>query len=119
TDSRNLVQDSLFIARRGETTDGHNFIGPARQSGARLILAERETTDAQGNIDPAVIVEDSTTAMGDLARYIVEQIRQHSETTVIGITGSVGKTSTKDALATLLATQGPTVAPQGSYNGEV
>ena len=119
TDSRNIIQDSLFIARRGETTDGHNFIGSARQAGAALILAERETTDVDGNIDPAVIVEDSTTAMGDLARYIVEQIRQHSETTVIGITGSVGKTSTKDALATLLATQGPTVAPQGSYNGEV
>src|SRR5699024_818202 len=72
-----------------------------------------------GVVDPAVIVEDSTVAMGDLARYIVEKIRQHSETTVIGITGSVGKTSTKDALARLLSSQqGPTIAPRGSYNGE-
>jgi len=119
TDSRQIVADALFIARPGETTDGHNFIGAAREAGATLILAERETTDVHGNPDPAIIVDDATVAMGDLARYIVEKIREHSETTVIGITGSVGKTSTKDALAALLATQGPTVAPQGSYNSEV
>lgn len=117
-DSRQLTPSSLFIARRGEATDGHQFIASARQAGATLILAERETTDEHGNVDPAVIVGDATVAMGDLARYIVERIRAHSDTTVIGITGSVGKTSTKDALATLLAAHGPTVAPQGSYNGE-
>ncbi|GAA4472082.1 UDP-N-acetylmuramoyl-tripeptide--D-alanyl-D-alanine ligase [Enteractinococcus fodinae] len=119
TDSRLMTANGLFIARPGETTDGHHFIGAARDAGATLILAERETTDANGQPDPAVIVPDATVAMANLARYIVDKIRQHSETTVIGITGSVGKTSTKDALATLLATQGPTVAPQGSYNSEV
>lgn len=119
TDSRLMTTDALFIARPGETTDGHRFIGAARDAGATLILAERETTDAQGNPDPSIIVDDATVAMGDLARYIIDRIRAHSETTVIGITGSVGKTSTKDALAALLATQGPTVAPQGSYNSEV
>lgn len=119
TDSRLITEHALFIARPGETTDGHHFIAAARLAGAALILAERETTDQQGTTDPAVIVSDATVAMGDLARYIVEKIRQHSKTTVIGITGSVGKTSTKDALAVLLATQGPTVAPQGSYNSEV
>ena len=119
TDSRLMAPHALFIARPGETTDGHHFIGTARQAGATLILAERETTDTHGNADPAIIVSDATVAMGDLARYIVEKIRQHSATTVIGITGSVGKTSTKDALAALLETQGPTVAPQGSYNSEV
>lgn len=118
TDSRQLIPNSLYIARRGEITDGHNFIASARTAGAKLILAERETTDQHGAVDPAVIVEDSTVAMGDLARYIVGKIREHSETTVIGITGSVGKTSTKDALATLLSSQGPTIAPRGSYNGE-
>lgn len=117
-DSRQLQPHALYIARRGEVTDGHNFIASARQTGASLILAERETYDEAGNADPAIIVDDTTVAMGDLARYIVEKIREHSETTVIGITGSVGKTSTKDALATLLKQHGPTVAPQGSYNGE-
>lgn len=119
TDSREVSPGALFIARRGETTDGHNFISAARQAGASLVLAERETQDDQRAVDPAVIVDDSTLAMGRLARYIVEKIRDHSATTVIAITGSVGKTSTKDALAALLATQGPTVAPQGSYNSEV
>ncbi len=119
TDSREMSPGALFIARRGETTDGHNFISAARQAGATLVLAERETQDDQGNVDPAILVEDTTRAMGRLARYIVDKIRQYSETTVIAITGSVGKTSTKDALAALLSTQGPTVAPQGSYNGEV
>lgn len=119
TDSRDLNDGALFIARPGETTDGHHFIAAARQAGAQLILAEYETTDAQGIVDPAVIVDDVTIAMADLARYIVDAIRQHSKTTVIGITGSVGKTSTKDALAALLSAVGPTVAPQGSYNSEV
>ena len=119
TDSREMIPGALFIARRGETTDGHNFITAARRAGATLVLAERETQDDQGTVDPAVIVEDSTLAMGHLARYIVERIREHSETTVIAITGSVGKTSTKDALAALLSSQGPTIAPQGSYNSEV
>lgn len=119
TDSRLITTDGLFIARPGETTDGHRFIPAARDAGATLILAERETTDVNGNPDPAVLVDDATAAMGKLARYIVDRIREHSETTVIGITGSVGKTSTKDALAAMLATQGPTVAPQGSYNSEV
>lgn len=119
TDSREMRSGALFIARPGETTDGHNFIDAARQAGASLILAERETHDADGQVDPAIIVEDSTQAMGRLAQYIVERIREHSATTVIAITGSVGKTSTKDALAALLTTQGPTVAPQGSYNSEV
>ncbi|MBD4392569.1 UDP-N-acetylmuramoyl-tripeptide--D-alanyl-D-alanine ligase, partial [Xanthomonas citri pv. citri] len=53
------------------------------------------------------------------AREVVRRVREHSPTTVIGITGSAGKTTTKDLLAALLATQGPTVAPVGSYNGEV
>lgn len=119
TDSRAMTAGSLFIARRGETTDGHRFIPAARQAGAQLVLAERETSDDNGTTDPAIIVEDSTRAMGLLARYIVEAIRAHSETTVVAITGSVGKTSTKDALAELLAAHGSTVAPQGSYNSEV
>lgn len=119
TDSRLITTDGLFIARPGETTDGHHFITAAREAGATLILAERETTDSAGAADPAILVEDATAAMGKLAHHVVNRIREHSETTVIGITGSVGKTSTKDALAALLATQGPTVAPQGSYNSEV
>lgn len=119
TDSREVAAGALFIAKPGEQADGRDFIPVARAAGARLILAERETVDESGAPDPAVIVPDVVLAMGALAAEIVRRIRDHSPTTVIGITGSAGKTTTKDLLATLLAEQGPTVAPIGSYNGEV
>lgn len=119
TDSREVSAGTLFIAKPGEHADGHDFIAAARAAGATLILAERETLDAQGRPDPAVIVADVVSAMGRLAAYIVARIREHSPTTVIGITGSAGKTTTKDLLAAILSTAGPTVAPQNSYNGEV
>jgi UDP-N-acetylmuramoyl-tripeptide--D-alanyl-D-alanine ligase len=119
TDSREVTPGTLFIAKPGERADGHDFIPAARSAGATLVLSERETTDAGGQTDPAVVVDDVVLAMGRLAAFIVERIREHSATTVIGITGSAGKTTTKDLLATILATDGPTVAPQGSYNGEV
>src|SRR5699024_3522691 len=99
--SRQAIHDATHIARRGGVTDGPTFISSARRAGAKLILAEREATEERGDTDPAIIVDDATVAMGSLAHYIVEKIRNHSETTVIGITGSVGKTSTKDALAQL------------------
>lgn len=113
TDSREVVPGSLFIAKPGELADGHDFIPAARAAGATLILAEQDTCE------PAVIVDDVVRAMGLLAADIVRRIRAHSPTIVIGITGSAGKTTTKDLLATLLATQGATVAPINSYNGEV
>lgn len=119
TDSRETSAGTLFIAKPGEHADGHDFIAAARTGGAPLILAERETRDAQGHPDPAIIVDNVVLAMGRLAAYIVERIREHSPTTVIGITGSAGKTTTKDLLAAILSTAGPTVAPQNSYNGEV
>lgn len=119
TDSREATPGTLFIAKPGEHADGHDFIPAARAAGATLVLAERETTDAQGRVDPAVLVDDVVLAMGRLAAHVVERIREHSPTTVIGITGSAGKTTTKDLLASVLATEGPTIAPQGSYNGEV
>lgn len=119
TDSRTMGPGSLFIAKPGETTDGHLFIDQALAAGAVVVLAQRETNDAAGQPHPAVIVDDVVAAMGALAAEIITRIRAHSETTVIGITGSAGKTTTKDLVARLLSTQGPTVAPQGSYNGEV
>lgn len=119
TDSRNITENSLFIAKPGDVTDGHRFIDTALQSGAVLVLAERETDTEEGQPHPAVIVDDVVTAMGYLAAEIVRRIRAHSPTTVVGITGSAGKTTTKDLLAQLLSAEGPTVWPQGSYNGEV
>ncbi|MGJ9372193.1 UDP-N-acetylmuramoyl-tripeptide--D-alanyl-D-alanine ligase [Nesterenkonia sp. CF4.4] len=119
TDSRSMAADSLFIAKPGETTDGHHFIDAALDAGASLVLAERETQDPTGAPHPSVIVADVVTAMGQLAAAILDRVRAHSATTVIGITGSAGKTTTKDLLKSILEPEGPTVAPQGSYNGEV
>jgi len=119
TDSRSMRPGSLFIAKPGESTDGHHFIDSALAAGALLVLAERATQDSEGNPHPAVIVDDVITAMGKLASAILGRIRAHSPTTVIGITGSAGKTTTKDLLKALLTAEGSTVAPQGSYNGEV
>ena len=119
-DSREVTAEgTLYVAKPGERADGHDFIDAALGAGAAAVLAERPTHAPDGAAHPAIIVEDAVLAMGALAREVVRRVREHSPTTVIGITGSAGKTTTKDLLAALLATQGPTVAPVGSYNGEV
>lgn len=119
-DSREVTAEgTLYVAKPGERADGHDFIDAALGAGAAAVLAERPTHAPDGAAHPAILVEDAVLAMGALAREVVRRVREHSPTTVIGITGSAGKTTTKDLLAALLATQGPTVAPVGSYNGEV
>ncbi len=127
TDSREATAGSLYVAKPGETADGHDFVGAAFALGAVLALVEHDVADAAGTDYPAVVVEDSVLAMGALAAESVRRIRARREAegaalTVIGITGSAGKTTTKDLLAGILAAEsgaGQTVAPQGSYNGEV
>jgi len=124
TDSREATAGSLYVAKPGEAADGHDFVGGAFDRGAVLALVEHEVLAADGRNYPAVVVQDSVLAMGALAAETVRRIRARREAegspvTVIGITGSAGKTTTKDLLAGILAEQGETVAPQGSYNGEV
>ncbi|GAA3696471.1 UDP-N-acetylmuramoyl-tripeptide--D-alanyl-D-alanine ligase [Zhihengliuella alba] len=118
TDSREILPGWLFVAKPGESSDGHHFIGRAREAGAVLALAERTTLDAEGTADPAVIVDDAVDAMGRIAAHLVGRLRADGAR-VVGITGSAGKTTTKDLLAAVLETTGETVAPVGSYNGEV
>ncbi|MGO2002629.1 MULTISPECIES: UDP-N-acetylmuramoyl-tripeptide--D-alanyl-D-alanine ligase [Micrococcaceae] len=118
TDSRECASGFLFVAKPGEVSDGHHFIDRAFAAGAILALSEHETLDSGGTVHPAVIVDDAVVAMGALAAHMVELLRSGG-TRVIGITGSAGKTTTKDLLAAILETSGPTVAPIGSYNGEV
>ncbi|MFJ4287577.1 UDP-N-acetylmuramoyl-tripeptide--D-alanyl-D-alanine ligase [Paenarthrobacter nicotinovorans] len=124
TDSREATPGALYVAKPGEHADGHSFVDAAFARGAVLALAEREVADADGNPYPAVVVDDAVLAMGALAAEAVRRIRAEREQrgeqfTVVGITGSAGKTTTKDLLAGILSTAGATVAPQGSYNGEV
>ena len=127
TDSREATAGSLYVAKPGESADGHDFVAAAFDRGAVLALVEREVADAAGTNYPAVVVEDAVLAMGALAAESVRRIRARRAAdgaafTVIGITGSAGKTTTKDLLAGIFAAagaEGTTVAPQGSYNGEV
>jgi UDP-N-acetylmuramoyl-tripeptide--D-alanyl-D-alanine ligase len=119
TDSRECVPGSLFVAKPGEESDGHLYVGAAFERGAVLALAEREVGAPNGEAFPAVVVPDAVLAMGALAAEVVRRLRAAGDLTVIGITGSAGKTTTKDLLAGILAAHGPTVAPRGSYNGEV
>jgi UDP-N-acetylmuramoyl-tripeptide--D-alanyl-D-alanine ligase len=124
TDSREATQGSLYVAKPGEQADGHDFLDAAFAAGAVLALVERPVAAPDGTGYPTVLVADAFLAMGAPAAEAVCRIRAAraeagDQLTVVGITGSAGKTTTKDLLAGVLATQGATVSPQGSYNGEV
>jgi UDP-N-acetylmuramoyl-tripeptide--D-alanyl-D-alanine ligase len=109
-DSRAPVVDGLFVAIVGEHADGHDFAARAVGAGAAAALVERPVGV------PAVLVHNTVEALGRLARHVVAQV---PGLPVVGITGSQGKTGTKDIVAQLLRTQGATVAATGSYNTEV
>ena len=111
TDSRECVPGSLYVARVGEHADGHDYAPAARDAGAVGVLGERAV-----DILPTVVVENSELAFAKLARGVVDAI---ADLEIVGITGSSGKTSTKDLLGAVLARFGPTVAPHGSLNSEV
>ena len=109
-DSRAVTPASLFVCIAGERVDGHDFAEQAVESGAVACLAARPL-DA-----PCIVVDDPVRALGRLAHwYRTACLRAE----VVGITGSSGKTTTKDLLAQVLETAGPTVAPVGSLNTEV
>ncbi|MEV7970874.1 UDP-N-acetylmuramoyl-tripeptide--D-alanyl-D-alanine ligase [Sphaerisporangium sp. NPDC088356] len=109
-DSRAAEPGSLFVAIRGERADGHDFAAQACEAGAVAVLASRPVEA------PSLIVGDVLTALAELATATVAALPR---TTVVGVTGSAGKTTTKDLLARLTALIGPTVAPVGSYNNEI
>ncbi|MGI8760603.1 MAG: UDP-N-acetylmuramoyl-tripeptide--D-alanyl-D-alanine ligase [Jatrophihabitantaceae bacterium] len=109
-DSRLVEPGGLFLALPGEYVDGHDFLGAAFERGAVAALVTRECAG------PCVVVADGFAALAALASAVVRRL---PGLTVVAITGSSGKTSTKDVLAQLLARIGPTVAPPGSFNNEL
>lgn len=111
TDSREAGPGGLYVARVGEQADGHDFVPDAVARGAVAALVTRAVDGV-----PCVVVADTQDAFAALS---LEVVRRLPDLQVVGITGSSGKTSTKDLLGTVLATAGPTVAPVGSYNSEV
>lgn len=115
TDSRNLSSGSLFVAKPGEVTDGHLFVAAAIEKGAVAAIVEHQLNEDI----PQLIVKDSVLALGLLAKYVVAKVKSLGELKVIGVTGSNGKTTTKNMLREVLSTAGETIAPEESFNNEV
>lgn len=115
-DSRKLAPGALFVAFPGERVDGHDFAAAAVAGGAVAVLGTREVTVDDGEPVPMIVVDDAHVALGRLARALVDRL---PDLTVIALTGSSGKTTTKDFLAQLCARLGPTVAPPGTMNNEL
>lgn len=111
TDSREITPGGLFVARVGQHADGMTFVGDAAAQGAAAALTAAPTSEL-----PCVVVPDVAEAFKQLAHHVVAAVPGLS---VVGITGSSGKTSTKDLLAQVLEAHGETVAPVNSYNDEV
>jgi UDP-N-acetylmuramoyl-tripeptide--D-alanyl-D-alanine ligase len=109
-DSRQAGPGLLFAALGGEHADGHAFAAQALGAGAVAVLASRDVDGA------AILVADVAKAMADLATYA---LRRLPKVRVVALTGSSGKTSTKDLVAALLEPAGATVAPPGSYNNDL
>lgn len=133
-DSRRVGPGGLFVALPGARVDGHDFVPAVLAAGAAGVLAGREV-DGPEVIATAVDTGDSgayvleadhdgagaavLAALARLARHVVDTLTAAHGLTVIGMTGSSGKTSTKDLTAHLLEGAGPTVAPPGSFNNEL
>lgn len=120
TDSREVLVKDLFFALKGERRDGHSFLGKAESAGAKAAVVEN------GNPKlisfrrrrpgfPLVIVNDTLEALGDLASWVRERLDVLS----VGITGSTGKTCTKDLLASILEDEYPACVSPGNYNNEI
>ncbi|MQA05975.1 MAG: UDP-N-acetylmuramoyl-tripeptide--D-alanyl-D-alanine ligase [Streptosporangiales bacterium] len=109
-DSRQVEPGGLFVAIAGERVDGHEFAAAACAAGAVAVVAARPVGV------PAIVVDDQVAALAALAQAVAQRL---PATAIVGITGSAGKTGTKDVLAQLLSAVGPTVAPPESFNNEI
>lgn len=114
-DSRAVQQGDLFVALVGEQTDGHKYLQQALERGAAAVVISRPEQVALEQLSDYIIVEDGLKFIQQLAHWL----RSKTQIPVIAVTGSVGKTSTKDFLAALLASLGPIVVTKGNNNNEL
>ena len=139
TDSRKAGPGALFVAIKGERADGHAYLAAVARAGAAAALvsdeeaaraAQAELAGASQPDGPAapgaamaiIVVDDTVAALGRIARGHLADLRQRAGErglAVVAMTGSVGKTTTKDLTRQLLAASGPTVAPRASFNNEI
>lgn len=111
-DSRTIRRGEVFFAIAGKHFDGHDFLADVKAKGAGAAVVHKDLGEVPGL--PLVRVADTTRALGDLARHV----RRQGEAPVVAITGSAGKTTTKDLTATLLATRGPVLRTEGNLNNQ-
>ncbi len=120
TDTRRLTAGSCFLALRGERFDAHAFLPEARASGAACAVVDEAWVSAQGGAAlasglPLLAVRDTLTALGMLARFH----RRRFGIPLVGVTGSNGKTTTREMLGLVLRTRGPALKTEGNLNNEV
>jgi UDP-N-acetylmuramoyl-tripeptide--D-alanyl-D-alanine ligase len=118
TDSRHVASGELFLALRGEQFDGHTFVKEATQQGAIAAVVDRHPSEfgLEANPKPSLLrVKNTLAAYQAIARWWRDQFT----IPVIAVTGSVGKTTTKELIAAVLATQGRVLKTQANYNNEI
>ncbi len=111
TDTRQEPENALFVAIVGERFDAHDFAQQALDNGAKALLVERELDIAL----PQLVVEDSKLALGQLASWI----HQECHTPTLAITGSCGKTTVKEMVASILANKGKVLFTAGNFNNDI
>ncbi len=111
-DTRTLEPDDLFFAIKGDNSDGHDHVGAAFERGAAACVIDEAHADALMGGGPYYVVHDTLAALQRLGRAA----RDRTQARIIAVTGSVGKTSTKEALRTVLSSVGATHASAASYN---
>jgi len=115
TDSRLITPGALFFAKPGEFADGHDFVEAAVGQGAVAAVTEKQL-----ELDVAhVVVPNTVAALGQLASWLVSELRSRSDLKIVGITGSNGKTTTKNMLGAILPKLGETISPIDSFNNKV
>jgi len=114
TDTRTIQPGALFVALRGESLDGHNYLLNARTKGAAALVVDRKLTPAEAQI-PHVEVVDTMMAFGDIARFV----RDAFKGPVIGVTGSVGKTTVKEMIAHVLEVNYRVLKSEANFNNEI
>ena len=111
-DTRQIHQGDMYIPLVGEKNDGHQFIKQAFEAGASAVITAHPIEDDTHNV---ILVKDTLQALTDMAAYL----REHRDVKVVGITGSVGKTSTKDMIYAVVSTQYKTLKTLGNYNNHI
>ena len=111
-DSRQVESGFLFVAVKGERVDGHDFVPDLLAKGAACALVE---VAPKGNVGPYILVPSTLVALKEIAAFY----RQQLDITVVGITGSVGKTSTKEMMASVLSQKYNVLKTEGNFNNEI